>query len=182
MPQDRGPQGQGRAGAASRAATARDDRRPMPGVPEAAAWLGLSGLIPFGLGAAGTLLLSGEPGALTRDLLAGYGAVILSFMGGCRWGFAAAGLGREALPGDARGARREWLRYGVSVIPALFAWPVLWLDDPLRLGLLAVGFVVLLSADVTLAERGGAPAWWPVLRRPLSWGAAGCLGLAAVFA
>jgi hypothetical protein len=173
MPQDRGER------IASRAEAAGDHRAPLPGVPAPAVWLGFSGLLPFAAGAVGVAVLAGEERALAADLLASYGAVILSFMGGCRWGFASAGLGREAMPGDGRGARQEWLRYGVSVVPALFAWPVLWLDDPLRMALLAAGFLALLGGDVILAEKGGAPAWWPRLRRPLSWGAALCLAAGA---
>ncbi|MEM6488973.1 MAG: DUF3429 domain-containing protein [Pseudomonadota bacterium] len=165
---------------------------PLPGVPAAAAWLGLSGLIPFLGGAVALALLDGPAGRLAQDLVAGYGAVILSFMGGCRWGFVAAGVGAagaETAGGDADSAaegsdetRETWLRYALSVVPALYAWPVLVMADPARPALLGVGFLLLLAADVRLARRGGAPAWWPTLRWPLSLGAAGAMFAAAALA
>jgi len=134
-------------------------------VPPAAAWLGAAGLLPFAALALAILAGPGQHAELAREGLAGYGAVILSFMGGCRWGFAAAGLGEG--PG--------WAGLGLSVIPALFAWPVLYLADPERLVLLAAGFALLLVADILLTRRGGAPAWWPRLRWPLSAGAVAAL-------
>ncbi|MEM9782260.1 MAG: DUF3429 domain-containing protein [Pseudomonadota bacterium] len=145
----------------------------MPGVPAAAGWLGLSGLIPF-LALALLLIFDLGPGDRLAGLLASYGAVILSFMGGCRWGFAAAGAG--APPGSETAA----IRYAISVLPALWAWPVLALDDPWRLGLLALGFLGLLAADVALVRDGGAPEWWPAMRWPLTLGAAGALLAAAL--
>ncbi|MEO1776520.1 MAG: DUF3429 domain-containing protein [Pseudomonadota bacterium] len=149
--------------------------RITPGVPAPAAWLGLSGLLPFAALAIASASLSGQIGDLAAAALAGYGAVILSFMGGCRWGFAAAGLGE----GSAEDAI-AWWRYAVSVLPALYAWPVMLMIDPWRPALLALGFVALLAADIGLTRTGGAPAWWTALRWPLSLGAAGALLLGAV--
>ncbi|MEL6265969.1 MAG: DUF3429 domain-containing protein [Pseudomonadota bacterium] len=142
----------------------------MADVPRAAKWMGLAGLIPF-IGLA--LAVATGAGPAASSLLAGYAAVILSFMGGCRWGFAAAGLGRHC-------DEQEWLRYAIAVMPALYAWPVLAMADPLRPALMALGFLALLGADVVLTRQGGAPTWWPSLRWPLSLGAAASLGLAAL--
>ncbi len=136
-------------------------------VPGAAAWLGGAGLLPFaGLAAALWLLPEAGPWpGIAGGALVGYGAVILAFMGGCRWGFAAAGLGGGA----------SWINLGLAVIPALFAWAAAMLPRETACALLAVGFAGLLAADIALARRGGAPAWWPRLRWPLSVGAAGSL-------
>ncbi|MEL6766200.1 MAG: DUF3429 domain-containing protein [Pseudomonadota bacterium] len=154
--------------------TDQADRVPlMPGVPAPAGWLGLSGLLPFFTGALAVAVLSDAPQLLAAQLLAGYGAVILSFMGGCRWGFAAAGMG-------AAHGNGPWFAYAASVVPSLYAWVVLVLPDPWRMALLALGFLGLLGADYALAARGGAPAWWPALRLPLSLGAAGSLLFAAL--
>ncbi|MEM8596472.1 MAG: DUF3429 domain-containing protein, partial [Pseudomonadota bacterium] len=151
-------------------------------VPPPARWLGLAGLLPF---AGLTLLAIATPDAINeeaRTLLAAYGAAILSFMGGCRWGFASAGLGEERLaPGAGRG-RQIWLRYIVAVAPALFVVPVMTVADPLRLILLACGLVILYSGDGVLAREGGTPVWWLSLRLPLTIGASICLLLAAAFA
>lgn len=150
----------------------------MPSVPRPAAWLGMAGLLPFAALALASIILGGAVGELADEALAGYGAVILSFMGGCRWGFVAAGVGEAESGGPESPA--AWWRYAASVVPALYAWPTLLIADPWRPALLAAGFVALLLADLGLTVQKGAPAWWPSLRWPLSIGAASCLGLAAL--
>lgn len=136
--------------------------------PRAALWLGLAGLIPFVALAVLIWLpadLKGSPTQWAGPLLTGYGVVILSFMGGCRWGLAAAGMGQ--------GPNVAMLV--ISVIPALYAWLVALLPDTQAQPLLAVGLLALLAADLSLSKTGGAPAWWPTLRWPLSLGAASSL-------
>jgi hypothetical protein len=143
----------------------------MRGVPEAARWLGLSGLIPFVLLAA--LSLIGPDGWRDTVLkaLAYYGATILAFMGGCRWGFAAAGLGG--------GPSLKLL--GLSVVPSLWAWVALMLPPPYEKEMLALGLALLYAADVALKLEGGTPEWWLRLRLPLTLVAAASL-IAAVWA
>ncbi|MEM8793424.1 MAG: DUF3429 domain-containing protein [Pseudomonadota bacterium] len=141
--------------------------RLMPGVPPAAGWLGLAGLLPFFAGAAAHWVM---PGDLVRTVTIGYGLAILSFMGGCRWGFAAAGMGQ----GPRAGALI------LSVIPCLFGWLVVLMPGSLPYFGLALGFVTLFFADRELSKDGGAPPWWPALRLPLSVGAAGALVAAGV--
>jgi len=130
----------------------------MKDVPVAAARLGLAGLIPF-VGLAALAHLAPASGA--RDWLAAYGGVILSFMGGCRWGFAATGLG------DGPALRP----LALAVAPALFAWLSLHAPAPFDMELLALGLLVLYLADLKLTKDGGAPGWWPALRLPLTLGA-----------
>lgn len=138
-------------------------------VPAAARWLGLGGLIPFVSGAAAVHMMHGMGEAQIMVWLVSYGAVILSFMGGCRWGFAAAGLGDGP---------KLW-SLTASVVPALYAWIASLTWWPMAPALLAAGFVALFGADIALARRGGAPTWWPALRLPLTVGAAGSLLLAS---
>lgn len=134
---------------------------PTP-IPPPALWLGLSGLIPF-VGLAATIWLGGaELHSISSKMLEGYGIAILSFMGGCRWGFAAAGLGRGPV----------FWPLAISVLPALWGWAMLLLPVPFSLAGLAIGFVALFLADVALTRAGGAPPWWPRLRLPLTTGAA----------
>ena len=130
-------------------------------VPAAAWKLGLAGLLPFGALAIGVAL--GLDHAETG--LLNYGALILSFMGGCRWGFAAAGLGQGA----------SFSMLGISVLPALYAWAVLLMPFAPAALALSVGFLGLYLADRALTKTGGAPDWWTNLRTPLSAGA--CLAL-----
>lgn len=140
-------------------------------VPRAAVLLGGAGLIPFvGLAVCTWAYpMGGEAGRI----LTAYGVVILSFMGGCRWGLAAAGMGQGPSTG----------MLAISVVPALWAWAAWFLLPETGVQIaLAVGLIALLAADIALTREGGAPPWWPRLRWPLSIGAAGSLlsGAAAV--
>lgn len=66
-----------------------DDRK----IPGPALDLSFAGLLPFFALAPGAVVLVGDWAVFAQKGLVAYGALILSFMGGCRWGFAAAGLG-----------------------------------------------------------------------------------------
>ena len=143
-------------------------------IPIPALTLGLGGLVPF-LGAAilvwWTLPVSllsppwllQERGASQFATLAlgGYGAVILSFLGGVRWGnllFDHANL-------------RNWMPLILSVLPSLIAWPALLLSPVPMLSLLASGFILQYALDVAAGARGELPAWFVRLRLILTTGA-----------
>ncbi|SOE18106.1 uncharacterized protein DUF3429 [Hoeflea halophila] len=83
----------------------------------------------------------------------GYGAVILSFMGGVRWG--------AALPPSA-GPGAEQLM--ISVAPSLVAWLALLLERPWSLLLLLAGFALQGGWDVVSARNGALPGWFGRLR------------------
>ncbi|SFU32744.1 Protein of unknown function [Methylobacterium sp. 174MFSha1.1] len=134
----------------------------------AALILGGAGLIPF-LGLAALVILGLSPfGLAPRPLLAAYGAVIASFLGGLRWGAAAASP-------EGRG-----VDYAVSVVPSLIAWAALFAPAPWDLR--ALGALVLAwgLVDQDLPRRGLVPAWLGRLRLVLS-GVAGLALLAAGF-
>jgi hypothetical protein len=136
-------------------------------IPGSARLLGFGGLLPFA--AAALVALSAE-GALRAQALAAliaYGAVILSFLGGIRWGLAMAAPDQDALAA----------RLAFSVVPSLAGWVALLLPAGPGLVLLALGFLAMLAADRHVAE---APGWYPRLRLPLSLGAAGALLLGLV--
>lgn len=137
-------------------------------VPGPALWLGLAGLIPF---FALAIAVSVNSAQLPQQALVGYGAVILSFMGGCRWGFAAAGLGDGP----------NYRLLAISVVPALYAWIAALLDFRSAVLALGAGFVALYAADWVLERERGAPAWWTRLRLPLSTGATVSLAVAGAF-
>lgn len=59
-------------------------------VPRAAACLGAAGLIPFAVGSVALWTTPIEHAALAVQLLIGYAAIILSFMGAVHWGLAMA--------------------------------------------------------------------------------------------
>ena len=133
--------------------------------------LGLSGLLPFwGLSLA---LVSGWPHTLppgeVAGMLATYGATILSFLGGIRWGAAVREPRQDLVTAD----------YVFGVTPQLFGWGALFLPDPWRFLLLGIGILTLGPIDRNLVARGLAPAWFGRLRLLLSVGAGAALFLAA---
>lgn len=136
-----------------------------PEVPIAAERLGLAGLLPFI--AATLIVVAGGPWrAWAETALLGYGAVILSFMGGVHWGMAIAVPGVSA-------TRLAW-----SVVWALIGWVGLLAGGDLGLLLVAAGFVGLFAYDRRATRRDEAPPWYPALRRPLTAVVVACLVLA----
>lgn len=134
-------------------------------IPRSALWLGLAGLIPFVWGAltamvAPLAVASYEvlpPVFVGAVVLVTYGIVILSFMSGVLWGFATKATGREAAVG-----------YGLSVLPALWAFVMVRDTSDVSLIWLAAGFAALLALDLSFARQGLAPAWWMRLRMLLT--------------
>jgi len=121
-----------------------EDTRPLPRGMLA---LGYSGLLPF-IGA--LALAASAPGwrdvALT--VFIAYASVILSFLGGARWG--------RGLAADVSA-----YRYGEAVLPSLIGFTALLLAHrPLpALALLAGGFLIWLLLDLR------DPLWSPAYRR-----------------
>jgi hypothetical protein len=137
-------------------------------IPTAALILGWMGVLPFA--ALALFGIFGAPGLgdIATCALIGYGAIILSFMGGAQWG---ATMMRRPTPEPAA----SWLGYGVSVLPALLGWAALALPAPAALGVFPVGFGLLLIYDLASARRGDTPAWYPRLRAPLTITVIACL-------
>lgn len=142
------------------------------GIPKIPFWLGIAGLIPFGIGA----VLSFTPGAGGPQILIAYGITILSFMSGALWGFATKSGGRDRL----------WA-YGLSVLPALWVFLMVQ-DSKIALGLygldpipaLIYGFIGILALDMLYGFRGLAPSWWLRLRLTLTSVAVLCLFLGKI--
>lgn len=139
-------------------------------IPTAALWLGPLGLIPFLAGALAPWILPAERLPDASLALIGYGAVILSFLGGVHWGLAAP-AGRP-------------LQIGLSVVPSLVAWLALLVANlhgtGAALWLLVAAFAVLLPGDLLAAGRGLAPGWYPRLRVPLTLIVVACLVVGAL--
>ena len=147
-------------------------------IPTPALTLGLGGLIPFfcaailvwwtlpvSLWVPPWLLQERSASQFASLALGGYGAVILSFLGGVRWGnllFDQASL-------------RNWMPLILSVLPSLIAWPALLLSSVPMLMLLAAGFILQYALDATAGERGELPAWFVRLRLILTSGAVASL-------
>ncbi len=133
----------------------------MNAIPRSALLLGLAGLIPFLWGA--LTVLHPDLGLWGQMTLGGrfvgpyvqlfYGAIILSFMSGVLWGFAAQATGRTATAG-----------YILSVIPALWAFFMTG-GGPVTAAMnLIVGFLALLLLDWHFWRLELAPPWWMHLR------------------
>lgn len=128
-------------------------------MPHGARWLGVSGLVPA-IAAVAVLLAPAAPEV--RQLAAHAGAVyaglILSFLGGTWWGFAA------------RHGETGWSLWVLAVMPSLAAWALLMALAPARIVAIGVLIVASLMVDRLLVAKGAAPGWWMGLRVPLSLG------------
>lgn len=150
----------------------------MTQIPRSALILGLAGVIPFLWGAANVLFPAtvGWGGRWLSPMFMGtyvsltYGTVILSFMSGVLWGFATKATGREAAVG-----------YGLSVVPALWAFFMVNGDPGNAAVNLAAGFAGLLLLDASFARQGLAPAWWMPLRLLLTGIVLACLMVPILF-
>ena len=132
-------------------------------IPPVALWLGVGGLIPF-LAPAVFIWMPPSQGwqgiAGTFGMV--YGAIILSFLGGVRWGGALQHL-------DSR-------TFILSVLPALLAYGVLVFPAlPLGPLLLAACHSVQGLSDISAAQNGMLPVWYARLRAGLTLGAVSSL-------
>lgn len=127
-------------------------------IPRAPLLLGLAGLIPFIWGAMtilfpdlaiwGQMTLGGRFIGPYIQLF--YGAIILAFMSGVLWGFAA--------------KTDRAIGYILSVIPALWAF-LMTGGGPVAAAMnLIVGFLGLLMLDWQFWRWGLTPPWWMQLR------------------
>jgi hypothetical protein len=127
--------------------------------PISAVLLGAAGVVPFTVCA----ILQWYPHpilppqrALTVCLV--YGAVILSFLGGIRWGTA---IGPYGPPRPARD-------FTLSVLPSLAGWAAPFLPPVVGVSLLITGFMLQALWDVVSSETGRLPAWFGTLRAALT--------------
>ena len=142
----------------------------MPRLPRLAIVLGLLGLIPFAALGIGAVLP--DPGGHRLPLLIGYGAVILSFLGGVHEGFAI--LAPAPLPSATRPAG-DWAEaerfrlVGASACAAL-GWFALVIAAVLpawiALATLIAGFTGLTLVEQRAVRHG----WMPTQYMWLRWG------------
>ncbi|XP_077472279.1 transmembrane protein 69-like isoform X2 [Stigmatopora argus] len=126
--------------------------------PKPALYVGFSGLIPF---VCVPLLMattqSFYPEVAHAQMV--YGACIVSFLGGARWGF--------AIP-DGSPAQPDWINLGNSVVPSLIAWLALLCRDNVVEGstVVIMGLGLSLYYDLTLLP--GYPDWFKAMRTVLT--------------
>lgn len=122
--------------------------------------LGLSGFLGTPIVGA----LAAEYRDVAAAVLVAYAALILSFLGGARWGFAV----EKPAPSPTT--------VSLAMIPTLYALALLALPPSLRqgqLGGLAAGLALQWLWDI---RAPGLPAWYPRLRTLLTVGALAGLG------
>lgn len=134
-------------------------------MPRAVLIYGLLGILPFwALPAA--VVLAPLWTEVAAAIVGAYAALILSFLGGARWGLAV----REPTPNP--------VVIGLSMLPTLGGLAAIVLTHgDVRLQLLALGVALTLSWMWDISS-GGAPPWYGRLRTVLTLGAVGglCVG------
>ncbi|MBB5515287.1 hypothetical protein FHS89_001297 [Rubricella aquisinus] len=147
-------------------------------IPRPALILGAAGLLPFLWAVAMILLPQGTLPALWflpngpnggQVVLVRYGTIILAFMGGCLWGFA-------AQPGRSP----SMSELTMTVLPAIWIFFALSSGMDVSIWAIFAGFLALLLADVTFQRGGIAPVWWLALRIPLTTVVCICLLIGAL--
>jgi Protein of unknown function (DUF3429) len=131
-------------------------------IPKSARVLGLAGLIPF-LASAASQWVAVPYITPAFGLTAGmfYGAVILSFLGGIRWGTTMISPTVEL----------EGKHLAGSVVAPLVGWISLLLAPVVGLCLLIAGFLLQAFWDVLSVEKNQLPQWFGKLRMILTAGA-----------
>lgn len=134
-------------------------------IPHSTALFGGLGIIPFVAGA----LLANIPSTSASGhwLVIGYGAVILSFLGGIQWG-----VGLKTVP-------RAWLPYLVAILISLTGWVSLLLAPLWGLLLLGAGFIAAFFYDAITTPLFDLPGWFIRLRILLTLSVLASLGVAA---
>ncbi len=142
--------------------------------------LAYAGVIPF-VGLAFMVQLAPTPiNYLSAESLAGYGAIITSFMAAMHWGANLHTLG-EAPAGDRWEDRNAWIW---GVIPPIVAWIALHIYIPVGLLILAATLVIQKNIDQnTYAyyfKSDEARLAFLSMRKHLTYISAGCLSWAAL--
>lgn len=138
----------------------RYDMKSMKQAPKPALYLGLSGLIPF---VAAPLVMAAVELYVPEIAFAqvAYGATIVSFLGGVRWGF--------AIP-EGSPAKPDWMNLANSVVPSLIAWvALLFSKDYFTQSAMVViiGLGIALHYDLALLPT--YPSWFKALRALLTF-------------
>ena len=135
--------------------------------PPAGPWiLGLAGLVPFVFFTAAAAGLAPDPLPLiAKPAFVAYGAVIVSFLGGVRWGFEI----------GARPDAPSTPVLAAATAPSIVGWLAFLVQmqaADLALGLLAIAFALMWLWDVASSGEGvrRPPNWYPALRTVLTAG------------
>ena len=126
--------------------------------PAAPLALGFSGLIPF-LCPPLSMMSAGAFDSNLMFMHLTYGATILSFIGGLRWGYCLSASSKTP---------PNWLYLGYSVAPQLTGWASLLMPTTPGVLTLIIGLTLCAVADVSMP---GYPPWFISMRVILTTGA-----------
>lgn len=136
----------------------RYDLKVLRNAPKPALYLGFSGLVPF---ISAPLIMAATETYIPELAYAQvvYGASIVSFLGGARWGF--------ALP-EGSPAKPDWLNLANSVVPSLIAWVALLFSHNIIQSAMMVIMGLGISLHYDLALLPTYPSWFKALRTILT--------------
>ncbi|MDA3932791.1 MAG: DUF3429 domain-containing protein [Gammaproteobacteria bacterium] len=124
--------------------------------PVAARWLGYAGVLPFAAGAINLHFSWPLFDGFALQVFIVYSAVVLSFLGGMRWGQASLQ------------STHPWPAYLLAILPSLIAVSAVLLPRPgWQLLALAAGFAGIGLLDV-VRPAAGTPMWLQSLRWQLT--------------
>ncbi len=138
-------------------AVEQDERRSQSARTRRLAWsLSLAGFLPFLVLTAAVVFMEeiNPVRPIVLDALKTYSAIILSFLGGIRWGVAM----KDRNPVRARRA------FVMSVIPSLIGWFGLFLPHPYIFGVFALAFAAQGAWDSLSGATGAFGDWFVRLR------------------
>ena len=142
-------------------------------IPKTAQWLGLGGVAPFVFF---DLYILFGPEPWVPDVIramVGYGAIILSFLGGVLWGL--------AITHEKNEVHSELSTLLViSMLPPLVGWFALLAEPELGLTTLLLAFMSLWAIDWRFYQAGHSLDWYLILRSILTGLVLFCLLLAWV--
>lgn len=132
----------------------RYDMKFLKDSPKPALYLGFATLIPF---VSVPLLMAIQKVSYPELVFAqiAYGASVVSFLGGIRWGF--------ALP-EGSPAKPDWINLANSIVPSVIAWIAMLLKDDLTQAgtMVIMGLGIALHYDLALLPT--YPSWFKALR------------------
>lgn len=150
--------------APDQAARAPAPGRPNQTIPQSAAALGYLGAIPFII-ATTALWFQGMGGMVGPELAStilkleiAMGIILLTFLGGIRWGLAISSEEGSGFTPLVIAVLASWVALGAALVP----------DPRIKIGILIAGLLWLLWSDIRATGKAQAPAWYPGLRIPLT--------------
>ena len=136
--------------------TYQPDTKSVQAIPLPARVMGIASVIPFTAGALALALAPQIKPEAAAALLA-YGAMILSFLGGVRGGFAVLEDGEAG-----------WGSYSMSALPAFIAWLGAAAGGPVGLLILAIALGLWYFAERAAPPAIALPDWYMRLRGTLT--------------